>query len=227
MQHATTPATETTLTASANAIRQYPLMATNNEAHTRWVMCKNPVCFKPDGDHQWMMDMVAAGLDAGIFYTSSMLEFIERRLVNQLPSDYKSRGPRVEGGVLGMEVYYARRAVEAKREHAVQMAAVSKIRIGDEIKQAEIFANGKTSKWNGTVQEVDSVYGSVKLNVSRRGDKNRYTVTIPAGHNALSKIVKARTDGQSVDLLADCITPITPAFRSPANIPTGQHGLAL
>lgn len=226
MQPTNTSATDTRSTAPANACRQYPLMATNNEAHTRWIMCKNPVCFKPDTDHQWMMDLVAEGLDAGIFYTSNMLEFIEGRLANQLPSDYKSRGPRVEGGVLGMEVYYARLAVEAKREHAIQMAAASKIRIGDEIKQAEIRVNGKTSKWNGTVQEVDREYGNVKLSVSRRGDKNRYTLTIPAGHDALSTIVKARTDAQRADVPADSMAPSTAVFRSPANIPACQTTLA-
>ncbi|MGF6281827.1 hypothetical protein ABH908_000140 [Pseudomonas frederiksbergensis] len=226
MQHTTSPVNNIT-SASANTSRLYPLMATLNEAHTRWIMCKNPVCFKPDADHQWMMDMVADGLDSGIFYTSCMLEFIERRLTNQLPPDYKSRGTSVEGGVLGMEVYYARLAVKAKREHAVQMAAVSKLRVGDEIKQAEIHANGKTSKWNGVVQEINSEYGVVKLSASRRGDKQRYTITIPASHNALSTIVNARTEVLREDTSTDDMVSSGLAFQSPAKIPGGQHSLSL
>jgi len=226
MQQATTPALVITNNKSANDSRPYPLMATLNEAHARWTMCKNPVCFEPDDDHQWIMDMVAEGLDTGFFYTSCMLEFIERRLSNQLPPDYKGRGTSVEGGVLGMEVYYARLAVEAKREHDVQMAAVSKIRIGDEIKQAEIHVNGKTSKWNGVVQEINREYGTVKLSASRRGDKQRYIITIQASHNALSAIVNARTEVPREEMSTDGIASSSPAFQSSTKIPGGQHSLS-
>lgn len=226
MQHAISSAVDIITSASDNTSRHYPLMATLNEAHTRWLMCKNPVCFKADVDHQWMMDMVAEGLDSGISYTSHMLEIIERRLANQLPPDYKSRGTSVEGGVLGMEIYYARLAVEAQREHAVQMAAVSKIRLGDEIKQAEIHANGKTSKWNGVVQEINGEYGTVKLSASRRGDKQRYTITIPASHKALSVIVNACTEVQREETATDAMVLSGQAFQSPTKIPGGQHSLS-
>lgn len=225
MQQVNAPIAQANIPAPVTADRQYPLSENTNQAHIKWLMHKNPVLFTPDADQQWMMEVVAEALDAGVFYTSAMLEHVQTRLANNLPSDYKTRGATaVEGGVLGMESYYARHAVEAKREHVLQVAAAAKIKLGDKINQAEIYFNGKNSKWNGFVTEIDMEYGNVKLDVSRRGDKNRYIMTLPAGHKALSLLVQSRTIVQSSPEV-DGIAPHTTAVPARSNIPSSQHTL--
>ncbi len=71
--------------------------------------------WKPDARQQVVMDAVAAALDSGLFYSRELKDRVATDLGVSDEVRAKNRS-NVEGGDFGYDVYYARKAVEARRE---------------------------------------------------------------------------------------------------------------
>ena len=96
----------------------FPISASTNQARIRWATT-NPLT----QDMQDLMSKVRLAMQEGIFYDNDLraaivaqYDFTEEELSRNDP-------PRVVGGVVGMEIYYARKAVEAEEKEAVETAA--------------------------------------------------------------------------------------------------------
>jgi hypothetical protein len=96
-------------------ISEYPLPQTTKNSHNRWIKCESKE-FLPDESQRYIMDLVEESLNNGLFYSRDIFAQVEEKIKNILPSDYQRETDRVEGGVLGMEIYYARKAVETIKE---------------------------------------------------------------------------------------------------------------
>ena len=96
-------------------MNQYPLPKTANESYYRWIKCESKD-FLPDDSQKFIMGLVEESLNNGLFYTKDVFAQVEEKIKNILPLDYKREMNQVENGVLGMEVYYARKTVETIRD---------------------------------------------------------------------------------------------------------------
>ena len=67
--------------------------------------------FVPNERQQMLMDVYSEAKQAGLFYTVDVLEFAKKRL-EPTPEVSAIGADRVEGGDFGMDMYYARDAVD-------------------------------------------------------------------------------------------------------------------
>jgi hypothetical protein len=96
-------------------ITEYPLPQTSNKSYERWIKCESKD-FIPNESQRYIMNLVSESLDQGLFYTRDVFTYVESKMKEILPVDYQREIGEVENGVLGMEVYYARQAVEAIKQ---------------------------------------------------------------------------------------------------------------
>ena len=115
-------------------MNQYPLPQTTKDSYNRW-----KINFIPDDSQNFLMDLVAESLDQGLFYSRDIFGYVENKMKDILPFDYQREIDQVENGVLGMEVYYARQAVEAMREQNKVNEVLNKLQLTE-------------GKWLGTIK---------------------------------------------------------------------------
>lgn len=75
-----------------------------------------------------LYNAIAAAMDSGIFYTRDMLKHITERFA--FTGSGLDSHKNVEGGAIGMEIYYARRRIDADRNAIAQKAALERLAIG-------------------------------------------------------------------------------------------------
>ena len=130
--------------------------------------------FQPNTRQQMLMDVVAKGIDAGVFYTRDMLDYAAKAL--NVPAEILDQNKtRVEGGDFGYDVYLARKAVEAKRARAQQIAVrdAMNLKPGDDLGTLIFTSDFKVN----TNVVVDSVSDD-GLTVVAKGKRGSYTVTL-------------------------------------------------
>lgn len=92
-----------------------------NDTYEDWAGC-GARGYVPTERQRPIIDAVTAALAAGLYYSSDVLADVIRRL--GIPPDVaevqRSQSCRNEGGVVGMDVYYARRYIEARAEHKAE-----------------------------------------------------------------------------------------------------------
>jgi hypothetical protein len=166
-------------------MNQYPLPQTSNKSYVRWIKCESKD-FLPDESQKYIMNLVSESLDQGLFYNRDVFTHVENKIKNILPVDYQREIDQVEGGVLGMEIYYARKAVEAikKRNKA-----------NDILNNLELTEG----KWIGTLKfndgttihkvKINSIIDSENINcLGVRGSKEvEFTVTAISIENGLNR----------------------------------------
>lgn len=104
-----------------------------NEGYKEW---RRNECadFQPSPRQQIIMDAVRQALSEGLYYTNDVRPRVAQIL--GVTGDVLSRGAlRVEGGDFGMDVYYARQALEAQQRHTAiaKSAAEMRLKVGDVI----------------------------------------------------------------------------------------------
>ncbi len=157
------------------AEERYPF-TTSNDAADKWEPVEAERA-EPDGHMQRLMDAVAEAIDGGLFYTSDVFDAVAKSLGDyfEYPNDPEIR--RVEGGVRGMEVYYARGALNARRERAANREAVKLFAVGQKLKELRF---GVSRYSTGEVVGVFRESGEVKLHLTKRGSRNRWEITVGA-----------------------------------------------
>lgn len=104
-----------------------------NEGYKEW---RRNECadFQPSPRQQIIMDAVRQALSEGLYYTNDVRPRVAQIL--GVTGDVLSRGAlRVEGGDFGMDVYYARQALDAQQRHTAiaKSAAEMRLKVGDVI----------------------------------------------------------------------------------------------
>jgi hypothetical protein len=165
-------------------ISEYPLPQTTSGSYNRWIKCESKE-FLPDESQRFIMDLVEESLNNGLFYTKDVFAQVENKMKNILPLDYQRETDQVKGGVLGMEIYYARHAVEAikKQNEANEVLNSLQLTEGKELGTIKLN-NGMTIH----KVKINSIIDSMNINcLGIRGGKNvTFTlsaVSIEAGSN--------------------------------------------
>ena len=95
---------------------------------TNWNACEARG-FKPSANQQFVIAAVQTALDAGKYYSKEIIEHCATALgltPEQKAANFK-RMP-TEGGIFGMECYYARKYLDARRLHAEEDKAMEQLR---------------------------------------------------------------------------------------------------
>lgn len=94
----------------------------------------NDPATEPTAEMTVLMDAVGRALAANKHYSCDVLAYVLADMAGRIVGDVeKGKGPGgVEGGVFGMDVYYARGAIDARRERAENAAALQRIVVGQE-----------------------------------------------------------------------------------------------
>lgn len=149
----------------------YPLSSSSHEAGNRW----RPVqaLIEPPAPYmQELMDTVKKHRDAGLFYTDEVLAAVIKDYRGRLTDEEIRRGrDRVEGGVFGMEVYYARGTIDAQHQRQLVLQAEATLNpTPGMVLGSLIFNDYKLS----TGCKIESISGrDIKIS----GKRGRYTVT--------------------------------------------------
>lgn len=111
--------------------------------------------FEPSPRQRLLMDAVVRALKDGLFYS----EEVKSRVAELVHFD-RTRSTdvlRVEGGDFGMDVYYARRAVDARATFDREAAAAAELRLraGDRLGTL-VFMDGKRTTGVTMLESVDS-----------------------------------------------------------------------
>lgn len=156
-----------------NAIT-FPLTKNCTEAHSRMHGMANRMGPLTQGE-LILIDSVRRALASGLFYTSDVLAFVIQDL-NVSKEAQTIQADRVEGGLIGMEVYYARGYLDDVKRREANDAAAQKLalRIGQKLPQM-MFTDYKMN--SGCIVFDVSAKGRTAKIVAKRG---RQTVHINA-----------------------------------------------
>lgn len=88
----------------------------------RWNALKNGR-ETPDAHEKRMISAVEQALAAGLFYNTDVAKSVRETLGDYVPDQFWSIKNGVEGGPMGMEIYYARQVVEQRQKDAAVKAA--------------------------------------------------------------------------------------------------------
>jgi hypothetical protein len=159
------------------------------DSYREWSGHKMPD-FRPSARQQSTIDAVAVALSEGLFYTKDVYARCVEIL--QPSADVLTvQAKRVEGGEFGMDCYYARRTLEAQREHASAMDAARHLALtpGAEL-GALIFNDGKLIR-AAVATEVRS------RSVVMRGKRGAKEVAGPVDILALARAMdRAHSEGK-------------------------------
>lgn len=151
---------------------RYPLPANTRESGERW-NATNPTT----PDMQRMMDAVAAAIAAGLFYNSDVYTAVIPAF--DFTAEELARGPGVERGVVGMEIYYARKRLDEEAAARKEQEAFARLALqpGQNVGAVKMGypARIKGLK-NATVQSAEP--GKIVLKGTAGG--KHYTATMTA-----------------------------------------------
>lgn len=106
----------------------YKLPEARSSLHDHWSGCELPG-FVPNGNQMLVIAVVQSALAAGLYYTSEVREYCARALGLSEDDDKANFAQfRVEGGVFGMDCYYARKYLDARKVHAAEADACARLR---------------------------------------------------------------------------------------------------
>jgi hypothetical protein len=124
-----------------------------------------------------IIEEVARALDDGLYYNKDVFERVTSRLhfTDEL---LKSGLDRVERGNVGMEIYYARHALQCERSRIADREAFERraFKIGDTFKQIRLNSQKFST---ATLTEVQGPH-SIALHLKKRGTHNYWTCSVPA-----------------------------------------------
>lgn len=169
----------------------YPLCDNSTEAYRLWndLRCGRVT---PDEHQQRLIDTVAAKIEAGVFYTSDMLRAVIDDLSPYLTEEMIQRGRgHVEGGVFGMEVYYARDLLRlrAASKHYAEVEKKLDLHVDDNLGSL-VFNDYKLT----TKCKVDSIDG---CKISLTGKRGAYVVKFTTDHVGIDNAMdRAYTRGK-------------------------------
>jgi hypothetical protein len=132
----------------------FTVSTTTRHAYERWGF-DQPIT----PEMQTLMDSVTRAIDAGLFYTTDVYAAVLKDF--DFTAEEIARNPgttRVQNGVLGMDIYYARRRVEAQREAIAEQEARERLRLEPGMKFRRLcFSSGHARHArNVMVKEVAS-----------------------------------------------------------------------
>lgn len=159
-----------------------------------------PYHLAPEGSHKrWnsgvitdemrsMIEAVAVAVDSGMFYNVDVFAAVAPQF--GFTEEERAAGVgRVEGGEVGMEIYYARQQLKAERALAAQGAAAERLalHVGKNLGALHLHTGGgKIGNWrNATVEEIDGF--TVKLKVTAGGRRYLLTTSPAAIERALAQ----------------------------------------
>ena len=168
------------MTETTNKNGRYPFATNTSAASKKWRDVKYQRC-EMDSDMQRLYDAVAEALAAGLFYTKDVDQKVTDILGEYFDYPDDPEINSVEGGLRGMEIYYARKAVEHHRSLAKDKQVCMQLQHGQRLKD---FRYAATTYSSAVVEEIDQDSGRVKLFLTKRGSRNRWTLEIGAARLA-------------------------------------------
>ena len=136
--------------------------------------------YKPNDRQKILIDAVAAELDAGVFYSSELVEKVSKRL--NVPNDVlESNRAGVQDGDFGYDVYLARKYVESQKANNVSksIAGELSLNVGDSVGTL-VTNDGKRT----TNVKIESISDS-GLIATFTGNRGKYTVTGQIGVDSI------------------------------------------
>jgi hypothetical protein len=157
-------------------ITEYPLPQTSTGSYNRWIKCESKE-FLPDESQKYIMDLVEESLNNGLFYNKDVFAQVESKIKSILPSDYQREIGQVEGGVLGMEIYYARKAVEAIKQQNKSDEILNNLQLteGKELGTLK-FNDGRTFHQ----VKINNIFDSQNINCTGIRGKKNYEINMSA-----------------------------------------------
>lgn len=141
-----------------------------------------------------MMDAVTKALKADIFYNTEVLSFVSKELSLIAPQSWHDAHEKDnEGGAFGMDIYYARKAIESisilssNKDTLNKLVSLGKLEIGTKIKD---FRTGTHRFSNMIVTSFNTELGNIAFRATKRGSKNHWNLTLGANRvDLLSKLI--------------------------------------
>ena len=158
-------------------------------AFNRWHNV-NRLLSEPAPEMLMMVDSVAKALAAGLFYSNDVKAFVMNDLKDQLEGDLDIHKDNVEGGVVGMEIYYARSYLTALQEREENITAIKELdlHLGQDFGTLEI--NGKRT-CHCIVISFSQTGQTAIVKMSGTRWKNHYNIEVSA-RGLLKAVRKAR-----------------------------------
>ncbi|AOU98254.1 hypothetical protein BI364_10040 [Acidihalobacter yilgarnensis] len=155
----------------------YPFPENTNQASMIWNDIQNERR-ESEPERLILMAVITEALDEGLFYTTDVFSYVEKRMGETFayPNDPELKS--VENGIRGMEVYYARRCVEQWRADTRNevAAATLNVRVGQKYRNLQLGSQ----RFSSGVITARFPKGQVKLLLTKRGSKHRYEATVGA-----------------------------------------------
>lgn len=150
-----------------------------------WVQIKRGDAEPTPGQARIML-AVERGLAEGISCTKDMLAFALKELGEGFftPEALVKDLGRVEGGLVGMEIFHAQGAYEKRLARAHNRIGVEKVEAGMVFKGdclKDVWLQGHKFA-SLTVKEVDRERGLVTMDATKRGTRNTWTVRMEGRH---------------------------------------------
>ena len=157
------------------SIERYPFPRSTRESQARWADVRNERC-EMDEHQRKLYDAVAAALSAGLHYTTDVNVSVGQQLGEyfQYPDD---PGHHVEGGVRGMEIYYARQAYEERQMRSRNRTAAKRFHAGQKVRGLRLGCDKYST---ALVEDTDQEMGELRLFLTKRGSSSRWRATVGA-----------------------------------------------
>jgi hypothetical protein len=108
----------------------FPNISPKHDYWNYWKPVQNGTT-EPDEWQSALMNLVDEALNQGVFYSDDMHDWVKNH-ADFIPLEwwsYQYSGTKVEGGIMGMEVYSARKALEEKKKMEANKKALENIAI--------------------------------------------------------------------------------------------------
>ena len=150
------------------------------EAHRRW---KHDALLTEE--MQGLMSAVATALDAGIFYDKDLYQAITAQFdwTREELERNSTNGAKVENGVVGMDIYYARGRIETKRAAQAETEARARLAITEGQKLGTLKFPGYARMRNCTVGSLGP--DTLVITVTRGNKRSTIRTTARAIEQAL------------------------------------------
>ena len=123
--------------------------------HNSWDACQGRG-YQPSENQKLVISAVQSALDAGLYYTNDVRDHCAKVMAISSQQDSANfANARVEGGIFGMECYYARKYLEACSLHASEDKALAQLQPHVGQKLGTIVLNDGKRCTGAVVAEVD------------------------------------------------------------------------